>query len=42
MANIYLKTIVSVLHKELECMRCGKAQVREAGDHAAEDQKQIR
>ena len=33
--------MVLILHKELE-YKMAKAQVQEVGDHAAEDQKQIR
>jgi len=33
--------MVSILHKELE-RKVEKAQAREVGGHAAEDQKQIR
>ena len=35
------KTIVSVLHKQLEC-KVEKLKYTKVGDHAAEDQNQIR
>ena len=34
--------MLSALHKNLEIMQSGKAQVQEVGGHTAEHQKQIR